>query len=758
MSPTPRSVTGWWRDAVVYQLYIRSFADADGDGTGDIGGVRSRLDHLVELGVDALWVNPWYPSPQADAGYDVADFRDIDPLYGTLDDADALVRDAHAAGLKVLLDIVPNHTSSEHEWFRAALAGDAGARDRYHFRPGRGEDGEQPPNDWTQQLRRPGLDPDHGRRRHARVTGTSTSSPPSSPTSTGTTPRCAASSRTSCGSGSTAVSTASASTSPTGWPRRPGSRTSVPAGPAAPTTCTPPSTRTASTTSTAAWRKVADSYDPPRIFVAESWPPSSERLSLYLRPDELHQAFQFDLLRAPFDARMMKAVITTSLHDTEGVGATCTWTLSNHDVARQVTRYARSQPPALVDGHWDRRRWHEEPADLELGLRRARAAALLMLALPGSVYLYQGEELGLPEVEDLDDDRREDPIFARSGSLDVGRDGCRVPLPWDTSAPTYAFGPEGGARAVAPATVRLGGPVGGRPGGGPRLHARALPERAAAAPGAPPRRRPAGLARHPTGDPGLPPGCPHMLAQHERPAGRAARRSSAARVRPGHGRPIVAGRRRCLGGHPVTPGSTHCRRPARVRGALLNNRRNAMRFKHSASVMALALLITPLAACGGDDSSSSSGGDNPAFEENLDSKGPITYVQGKDNTGVVAVLIDKWNKEHPDEKVTVKEQTDEANQQHDDLVRNLDAQNADYDVMSVDLVWTAEFAAKGYLQPLEGRPRHQDRRRPAAGHRLRQLQRHPVRRAADQRRRHALLPHRSREDPAEVVGRDDGDV
>ena len=167
MSATPRSVTGWWRDAVVYQLYIRSFADADGDGTGDIGGVRARLDHLVELGVDALWVNPWYPSPQVDSGYDVADFRDIDPLYGTLDDADALVRDAHAAGLKVLLDIVPNHTSSEHVWFRAALAGDAApaaATTSGRSRRGRRAAAQR----LDQQLRRSRLDPDHGRRRHPR--------------------------------------------------------------------------------------------------------------------------------------------------------------------------------------------------------------------------------------------------------------------------------------------------------------------------------------------------------------------------------------------------------------------------------------------------------------------------------------------------------------------------------------------------------------------------------------------------------------
>jgi len=449
MSSTPRSVTDWWRDAVVYQLYIRSFADADGDGTGDIGGVRARLDHLVELGVDALWVNPWYPSPQVDSGYDVADFRDIDPLYGTLDDADTLVRDAHAAGLKVLLDIVPNHTSSEHVWFRAALAGDAGARGRYHFRAGRGEDGELPPNDWTSNFGGPAWT------RTTDADGTPGDwylhlFAPEQPDLDWDNPEVRGEFEDILrfwfdrGVDGFRIDVAH------GLAKEPGLPDVGPDWTGSTEELHPAFDQDGVHDIYRAWRKVADSYDPPRIFVAESWPPSSERLSLYLRPDELHQAFQFDLLRAPFDARVMKAVIATSLHDTEGVGASCTWTLSNHDVVRQVTRYARSQPPALVDGPWDRRRWHEEPADLELGLRRARAAALLMLALPGSVYLYQGEELGLPEVEDLDADRREDPIFARSGSLDVGRDGCRVPLPWDTSAPTYAFGPEGGAAPWLP--------------------------------------------------------------------------------------------------------------------------------------------------------------------------------------------------------------------------------------------------------------------------------------------------------------------
>ena len=138
----------WWETAVVYQVYIRSFADDNGDGIGDIAGLRSRLPYLAALGVDAVWINPWYPSPMADAGYDVADYRDIEPSYGTLAEADALIADAHSLGIKVLLDIVPNHTSDHHGWFQAALASESGARDRYLFRPGSGAHGELPPNDW----------------------------------------------------------------------------------------------------------------------------------------------------------------------------------------------------------------------------------------------------------------------------------------------------------------------------------------------------------------------------------------------------------------------------------------------------------------------------------------------------------------------------------------------------------------------------------------------------------------------------------
>ena len=143
--------TGWWRSAVIYQVYVRSFADGNGDGNGDLPGARARLPYLKDLGVDAVWLTPFYASPQADGGYDVADYRAVDPMFGTLTDIDDLVRDAHALDLRVIVDLVPNHCSDQHEWFKQALREGPGSplRERFHFRPGKGEQGELPPNDWN---------------------------------------------------------------------------------------------------------------------------------------------------------------------------------------------------------------------------------------------------------------------------------------------------------------------------------------------------------------------------------------------------------------------------------------------------------------------------------------------------------------------------------------------------------------------------------------------------------------------------------
>ncbi len=145
-----RSERAWWRDAVTYQIYIRSFADSNGDGKGDVEGIRSRLPYLKQLGVDALWITPWYPSPQKDHGYDVSDFMAIEPDYGTLADAERLIKETHENGMKILVDIVPNHSSDQHAWFKAALASKPGSpeRERYMFREGKGPNGDFPPNNW----------------------------------------------------------------------------------------------------------------------------------------------------------------------------------------------------------------------------------------------------------------------------------------------------------------------------------------------------------------------------------------------------------------------------------------------------------------------------------------------------------------------------------------------------------------------------------------------------------------------------------
>ncbi|MBI3212592.1 MAG: glycoside hydrolase family 13 protein [Mycobacterium sp.] len=431
----------WWESAVVYQVYIRSFADDNGDGIGDIEGLRSRLPYLSALGVDAVWINPWYPSPMADAGYDVADYCSIEPSYGTLDEAQHFITEAHAAGIRVLLDIVPNHTSDQHAWFAAALAGEPGARDRYLFRPGRGAGGELPPNDWQSVFGGPAWTrlPDGSWYLHLFA--------PGQPDLNWQHPEVRAEFERVLafwfdrGVDGFRIDVAHGLVKADGLPDG-GAKT---AGVQHNNTH-PAWDQDGVHEIYRGWRAVADAYTPPRVFIAEAWVPSNERLARYLRPDELHTAFQFDFLRAPWRASSLRSVVDDAIEAAASVGAPPTWVLSNHDVPRTVTRYSRSQPAGMVESDWERARWSEENADHELGRRRARACALLQLALPGTAYVYQGEELGLEEVEDLPDEVRQDPTWVQSGFSDVGRDGCRVPLPWSDSAAPYGFSPAGAAK------------------------------------------------------------------------------------------------------------------------------------------------------------------------------------------------------------------------------------------------------------------------------------------------------------------------
>ncbi|MFF1930529.1 glycoside hydrolase family 13 protein [Streptomyces sp. NPDC058228] len=413
----------WWRDAAIYQIYVRSFADGDGDGTGDLAGVRAKLPYLVELGVDALWFTPWYLSPLADGGYDVADYRTIDPAFGTLAEAEKLIAEARELGIRTIIDIVPNHVSDQHVWFRAALAAGPGSPERelFHFRPGRGADGEIPPNDWVSEFggtpwtrlddgewylhlfatQQPDLNWAHPavRQEHEDVL------------------------RFWFERGVEGVRIDSAA---------------LPAkDPALPDFVEgrdphPYIDRDELHDIYRSWRAIADEYG--AIFVGEVWLPDAERFARYLRPDELHTAFNFNFLACPWDAGRLRSAIDDTLAEHAAVGAPATWVLCNHDVTRTVTRYGREDT-----GFDFAAKTFGTPTDLALGTRRARAAALLSLALPGAAYLYQGEELGLPEA-DIPRGRIQDPMHFRSGGTDPGRDGCRVPLPWSAQAPYAGFG------------------------------------------------------------------------------------------------------------------------------------------------------------------------------------------------------------------------------------------------------------------------------------------------------------------------------
>ncbi len=431
----PTSDVPWWRRGVVYQVYIRSFADGDGDGTGDIEGLRSRLPYLRDLGVDAIWINPWYRSPLADGGYDVADYRTIEPRYGTLEQAERLIAEAKEHDIRVIADLVPNHTSEQHVWFQEAVAAGPGhpSRQRYHIRDGRGPDGAEPPTDWVSVFggpawtrlddgqwylhlfarEQPDLNWDHPEVRaefeavfrfwldrgvdgfridvaHGLVKDPDF-------------PDLQAEAQQILGSPKEA--------NHVHWDRD-GIHDIV-----------------------RDWRRVLDGYDD-RMMVAEAWV-APDRLPLFIRPDEYHQSFNFSFLEAGWKAQTFRTVIAEGAAAAAAVDSTSTWVLSNHDVMRETTRYGL---PAGTN--W--RTWPiTGPADAldeAAGLRRARAAALLLLGLPGSAYIYQGEELGLPEVWDLPPEVLDDPVWERSGHTQKGRDGSRVPLPWTADGPSLGFG------------------------------------------------------------------------------------------------------------------------------------------------------------------------------------------------------------------------------------------------------------------------------------------------------------------------------
>ncbi|MBV9094216.1 MAG: glycoside hydrolase family 13 protein [Streptosporangiaceae bacterium] len=423
----------WWEDAVVYEVYPRSFADSDGDGIGDLPGLRSRLGYLADLGVDAIWLTPFYPSPLADGGYDVSDYRAVDPRLGTMGDFDALVKEAASHRIRVIVDLVPNHCSSDHPLFRAALAAAPGSRERsrFIFRGGRGHDGELPPNNWASSFGGPAwtrvpdgqwylhiydtgqpdwnwhdedvlalfddvirfwldrgaaglrVDVAHGLFKH-----------PGLPDDSGGSPHNA----------------------PSAFRHRPELQELY-----------------------RSWRAILDSYPAEgfpgaRTAVGEVWYDAPGTLAPYLEPGGLPQVFNFELIMARWHTAALRGAIDGVLALADGSRAP--WVIGNHDVPRPASRYRLDEgfTPGMA-----RRLESLGQQNAQLGAQRARAAALLLLALPGSAYIYQGEELGLPEVTDLPDDARQDPEFLRSGGRNLGRDGCRVPLPWTRTGQGFGF-------------------------------------------------------------------------------------------------------------------------------------------------------------------------------------------------------------------------------------------------------------------------------------------------------------------------------
>lgn len=447
----------WWRDAVVYQIYPRSFADGDGDGTGDVAGIISRLDHVVELGVDAIWISPWYPSPLADGGYDVADYRDIDPRFGTLAQADELIEAAHGRGLRVIIDLVPNHSSDEHPWFQAALAAGPGSpeRDRYIFRDGRGDNGELPPNNWRAMFGGPAwervIGPDGPEQWYLHFFDVK------QPDWNWENPEVVAEFDAILrfwfdrGVDGFRVDVADSLAKEAGLPDVTEldvhGQPSVAKYPGSPMWDQP-----ALADIQRRWRAIADEYADtdlgPRIFVSEAYLSPASRLAAYVEPGRFHTTFNFDALLCEWTPDSQRHVITQTLDAHAAIEAACTWVLGNHDNVRVASRYGKSITgvPFDADGTaqevpgYDREDTLGMPTDFALGRRRARAAALLELALPGGAYVYQGEELGLPEVEDLPESALQDPTWERSGHTLRGRDGCRVPIPWSGTRSPFGFG------------------------------------------------------------------------------------------------------------------------------------------------------------------------------------------------------------------------------------------------------------------------------------------------------------------------------
>lgn len=429
----------WWRSGVIYQIYPRSFADHNGDGMGDLNGITSRLPALKELGVDAVWLSPFYTSPQKDAGYDVSDYRAVDPLFGDLADFDQLLEKAHSLGLRAMIDLVPNHSSDQHAWFQSALKSDPGSKERfyYHFKDGKGAGGELPPNNWVSMFGGPAWTRVEDGQWYCHLFDSS------QPDLNWENPEVRNEFEEILrfwldrGVDGFRVDQPHAMAKAPGLPDHP-YVAEAGAGFLEGRESPPMWFQESVHEIFRSWRRILKSYPGDRAMCGEAYVLPLSFMAKWVRPDEFHQTFNFRFLDAGWDQQKLVSAINESFEAFDEVGAPSTWVLNNHDVIRHASRFGGDYGRATAsDGIGP----DQQQPNAALGIRIARAATLFMLGLPGASYLYQGEELGLPEHTTLEPEYRQDPTFFRTNGERVGRDGCRVPLPWEANSPSLGFGP-----------------------------------------------------------------------------------------------------------------------------------------------------------------------------------------------------------------------------------------------------------------------------------------------------------------------------
>lgn len=454
-----KATTGanWWRSGVIYQIYPRSFADHNGDGMGDLKGIEQRLDSLAALGIDAIWLSPFFKSPQKDAGYDVADYVEVDPLFGTIEDFDQMLAKAHSLGIRVMIDLVPNHTSDQHRWFQRALASPPGSKERefYHFKDGKGENGELPPNNWVSMFGGPAwtrVREKDGQPGQWYVHLFDSSQPDLNWSNSEVQLEFEKILRfwLDRGVDGFRVDQPHAMAKAQGLPDHPYVGEAG-AGFIEGRENPPMWFQEEVHEIFRSWRKILESYPGDRAMCGEAYVLPLSFMAKWVRPDEFHQTFNFRFLDAGWNPKTLFDAINESFEAFDAVGAPSTWVLNNHDVMRHASRFGGDFGRTTAsDGVGP----NQIQPDNELGLRIARGATLFMLALPGASYLYQGEELGLPEHTTLEDKYRQDPTFFRTKGARVGRDGCRVPLPWDNSSESNGFSNSAASWLPQPASYR----------------------------------------------------------------------------------------------------------------------------------------------------------------------------------------------------------------------------------------------------------------------------------------------------------------